>query len=310
MRRDSRVFLIGEDVRQGIFGGYNGLWKEFGNWRVINTPISESAFIGASLGAAITGMRPVVDIMFSDFITVGMDQIFNQTAKMRYMTGGKVKIPIVIRTPSGAGLSAAAHHSSTVYSWFVNMPGLKVVTPSTPYDIKGLLKTAIRDDNPVVVFELKNQNIPAEQFRAWSMIPEEEYLVPFGQADVKREGEDVTIVPILAMVLPTLSAAETLEKEGISAEVVDPRTLVPFDKKRVTDSIRKTGRLVIVDEAPRTGGAAAEIAALIAEEAFDYLDAPIKRITTLDTPIPFSPLLEKYVMPDKNKITRAVHEII
>lgn len=308
MLRDENVFVMGEDVRPSVFGVTSGLWKEFGDLRVINTPISESAFVGASVGAAATGLRPVVSMMFSDFMPVAMDQFFNQMSKMRYMFGGKIKLPIVVRAATGAGLANAAQHSSSIYSWFTNMPGLKVVIPSTPYDAKGLLKTAIRDDNPVLFFEHKKLFFGTNMLSP-GLVPEEEYLIPLGKADIKREGKDVTIVATSLMVSLSMAAASTLEEEGINVEVIDPRTLVPFDKKAVLESIKKTGRLVIVDEAPKTCGAASEIAAIAVEEAFDYLQAPVKRVTTLDTPIPFCPRLETHVMPSEDKIVNAVREI-
>jgi pyruvate dehydrogenase E1 component beta subunit len=249
-------------------------------------------------------------MMFSDFLPVALDQVYNQTAKIRYMTGGKIRAPVVFRAPSGGGLSAAAQHSSSIYSWFVNMPGLFVALPSTPYDVKGLLKTALRGDDPVVVFELKNALTDINHFENWAIIPDQEYVIPFGVADVKKVGENVTIVATLAMVMLALNAARKLEKEGVSAEVIDLRTLVPFDKRTVLESVKRTGRLVIVDEAPRTGGAAAEISARIMEEAFEYLRAPIERVTSIDAPVPFSPPMEKFAMPDENKVVNAVKKVM
>lgn len=307
MRRNKTVFLIGEDVRSRTYtvrSAEVGLWKEFGDWRIINTPISESAFVGASTAAAATGMRPIVYLMFSDFMYVAMDQIVNQTAKMRYMFGGKAKVPIVFRASIGAGRSAAAQHSQSAYSVFLNIPGLKNVVPSTPYDAKGLLKTAIRDDNPVLFFE------HAGLMAMKGPIPDQEYLIPFGVADIKRQGSDITIVAIGMMVHKALSAATTLIKEKISVEVLDPRTLVPFDKRTLLDSVKKTGRLLIIDECPHRGSAASEIAAIMVEEAFDYLDAPIKRLGAPNTPVPFSPPLENYYLPNENKIVKAVKEVI
>ncbi|RLI18636.1 alpha-ketoacid dehydrogenase subunit beta [Candidatus Bathyarchaeota archaeon] len=307
MRRDSRVFLLGEDIGRywgGAFKVTKGLAEEFGDERVRDTPISESAIIGAAVGAAITGMRPVAEIMFGDLTALAMDQIANQAAKIRYMFGGQAKCPIVVRTPFGAGVNIAAHHSQSLEAWFMHVPGLYVAAPSTPYDAKGLLKTAIRSDNPVVFCEHKLL-YPLE-----GEVPEEEYTIPFGVADVKREGKDVTVVATLFMVHKALNAAEKLEEEGISVEVVDPRTLTPLDKQAIIKSVKKTGRIVIVTEDCRTAGVSAEIAAVVAEEAIDYLDAPIKRVAEPDTPIPFSPPLEQYVIPDEKAIIKAVKEVV
>ncbi len=307
MRRDSRVFLLGEDIGRywgGAFKVTKGLAEEFGDERVRDTPISESAIIGAAVGAAITGMRPVAEIMFGDLTALAMDQIANQAAKIRYMFGGQAKCPIVVRTPFGAGVNIAAHHSQSLEAWFMHVPGLYVAAPSTPYDAKGLLKTAIRSDNPVVFCEHKLL-YPLE-----GEVPEEEYTIPFGVADVKREGKDVTVVATLFMVHKALNAAEELEEEGISVEVVDPRTLTPLDKQAIIKSVKKTGRIVIVTEDCKTAGVSAEIAAVVAEEAIDYLDAPIKRVAEPDTPIPFSPPLEQYVIPDEKAIIKAVKEVV
>lgn len=307
MAKDSTVFIIGEDVGrywQGAFKVTKGLAKEFGDERVRDTPISESAIIGVAVGAAITGMRPVAEIMFGDLSTLAMDQIANQAAKLRYMFGGQIKVPLVIRMPFGAGVNVAAHHSQSLEAWFTHVPGLKVAVPSTPHDAKGLLKAAIRDDNPVMFFEHKLL-YPIE-----GPLPEEEYTVPLGQADVKKQGKDVTIVATLYMVHKALAAAEELDKQGVDVEIIDPRTLVPLDKKTITDSVRKTGRIIIVTEDCKTGGVSAEIAAMIAEEALDYLDAPIKRVAEPDTPIPFSPPLEQFVLPDEEGIIKAVNEIL
>jgi len=307
MLRDKSVFLLGEDVGRYWKGAFNvtkGLAEEFGDERVRDTPISESAIIGVAAGAAITGMRPIAEIMFGDLSALAMDQIANQVAKLRYMFGGQAKVPVVIRTPFGAGVNIAAHHSQSLEAWFMHVPGLKTAMPSTPYDAKGLLKTAIRDDDPVMFFEHKLL-YPIE-----GAVPEEEYTIPFGVADVKREGGDVTIVATLYMVHKALAAAETLSKQGIDAEVIDPRTLVPLDKQAIVDSVKKTGRIAIVTEDCKTAGVSAEIAAMVAEEALDYLDAPIKRIAELDTPIPFSPPLEQFVIPDEKRIIKAVKEIV
>jgi len=307
MRRDSSVFLLGEDIGKywgGAFKVTEGLAEEFGDERVRDTPISESTIIGTAIGAAITGMRPVAEIMFGDLTALAMDQIANQAAKIHYMFGGQAKCPIVIRTPFGAGVNIAAHHSQSLEAWFMHVPGLYVAVPSTPYDAKGLLKTAIRGSNPVMFCEHKLL-YPLE-----GEVPEEDYTVPFGVADIKREGEDVTIVATLYMVHKALSAAEKLEKEGISVEVVDPRTLVPLDKQGIISSVKKTGRIVVVSEDCKTAGVTAEIAAIVAEEALDYLDAPVKRVAEPDTPIPFSPTLEQYVIPNEEAIIKAVKEIV
>ena len=307
MQRDKTVFLLGEDIGrywEGAFKVTKDLAKEFGDERVRDTPISESAIIGAAVGAAITGMRPVAEIMFGDLTTLAMDQIANQAAKIRYMFGGQAKVPLVIRTPFGGGVNIAAHHSQSLEAWFMHVPGLFVAVPSTPYDAKGLLKTAIRGDNPVVFCEHKLL------YPIKGLIPEEDYTIPFGTADIKREGEDVTVVATMFMVHKALEAAKTLEKEGLSVEVVDPRTLVPLDKEVIISSVKKTGHLVVVSEDCKTAGVTAEIAAVVAEEAIDYLDAPIKRVAEPDTPIPFSPPLEKYVIPDEKTIIKAVKKIV
>jgi pyruvate dehydrogenase E1 component beta subunit len=306
MRRDSTVFLLGEDIGRywgGAFKVTEGLAEEFGDERVRDTPISESTIIGAAIGAALTGMHPIAEIMFGDLTALAMDQIANQAAKIHYMFGGQAKCPLVIRTPFGGGVNIAAHHSQSLEAWFMHVPGLYVAVPSTPYDAKGLLKAAIRGDNPVFFCEHKLL------YPVKGEVPENEYTIPFGQADVKREGSDVTIVATLYMVHKALNAAEELEKDSISAEVVDPRTLTPLDKQAIIKSVRKTGRIVIVTEDCKTAGVSAEIAALVAEEAIDYLDAPIKRVAEPDTPIPFSPPLEKYVIPDEKAIIKAVKEI-
>ncbi len=307
MQRDKTVFLLGEDIGRywgGAFKVTNGLADEFGDERVRDTPISESTIIGAAVGAAITGMRPVAEIMFGDLTALAMDQIANQAAKIRYMFGGQAKTPLVIRTPFGAGVNIASHHSQSLEAWFMHVPGLCVAVPSTPYDAKGLLKTAIRGDNPVFFCEHKLL------YPLKGMIPEKEFTVPFGKADVKREGKDVTIFATMFMVHKALTAAEQLSKAGISAEVIDPRTILPLDKAAILASVKKTGRIVIVSEDCKTAGVSAEIAATVAEEAIDYLDAPIKRVAEPDTPIPFSPPLENFVIPDENRIIKAVKEIV
>jgi len=307
MARDPSVFLLGEDIGRcwgGAFKVTEGLAEEFGEERVRDTPISESAIVGAGVGAAITGMRPVVEIMFGDLTSLAMDQIANQAAKIRYMFGGQATCPLVIRTPFGAGVNIAAHHSQSLEAWFMHVPGLYVAVPSTPYDAKGLLKAAIRGDNPILFCEHKLL-YPME-----GEVPEEEYTVPFGTADIKKEGSDVTIVATLYMVHLALRAAEVLEKQGVNVEVVDPRTLTPLDKQAIIRSVKKTGRIVIVSEDCKTAGVSAEIAASVAEEALDYLDAPIKRLAEPDTPIPFSPTLEQYVIPNEKSIVRAVMEVL
>ena len=307
MLRDETVFLLGEDIGRywkGAFKVTKGLAEEFGDERVRDTPISESAIIGVATGAAITGMRPIAEIMFGDLSALAMDQIANQAAKLTYMFGGQTKVPLVIRMPFGAGVNIAAHHSQSLEAWFMHVPGLKIAMPSTPYDAKGLLKTAIQDDNPVMFFEHKLL------YSIKGPVPEEEYTVPLGVADVKRKGEDVTIVATLYMVNKSLAAAEELSNDGISVEVVDPRTLVPLDKQAIINSVKKTGRIVIVTEDCKTGGVSAEIAAVVAEEAIDYLDAPVKRVAEPDTPIPFSPPLERFVIPDEKKIIGAVKEVV
>jgi pyruvate dehydrogenase E1 component beta subunit len=307
MRRDETVFLLGEDIGRywgGAFKVTSGLAEEFGDERVRDTPISESTIVGAAVGAAITGMRPVAEIMFGDLTALAMDQIANQAAKIRYMFGGQAKAPIVIRTPFGAGVNIASHHSQSLEAWFMHVPGLYVAVPSTPYDAKGLLKTAIRGDNPVFFCEHKLL------YPMKGMIPEEEFLVSFGKADIKRDGKDITILATMFMVHKALAAAEQLAKSGVSAEVIDPRTLSPLDKAAILASVKRTGRIVIVSEDTKTAGASAEIAAIVAEEALDYLDAPIKRVAEPDTPIPFSPPLESFVIPDEKRIIKAVKEIV
>ena len=307
MHRDRSVFLLGEDIGRywgGAFKVTDGLAQEFGDERVRDTPISESAIVGAAVGAAITGMRPVAEIMFGDLTALAMDQIANQAAKIRYMFGGQAKCPIVVRTPFGAGVNIASHHSQSLEAWFMHVPGMYVAVPSTPYDAKGLLKTAIRGENPVFFCEHKLL-YPVE-----GSIPEDEYLIPFGVADVKREGSDVTVVATSYMVHKALKAAESLEKDGVSVEVVDPRTLTPLDRETISNSVKKTGKIVIVSEDCKTAGVSAEIAATIAERALDYLDAPIKRVTAPDTPIPFSPPLEQFIIPNEQSIIRAVKEVV
>ncbi|NWF87813.1 alpha-ketoacid dehydrogenase subunit beta [Candidatus Bathyarchaeota archaeon] len=308
MKRDPTVFLLGEDIGKywgGAFKVTEGLAEEFGEERVRDTPISENAIIGTAVGAAITGTCPVAEIMFGDLTALAMDQIANQAAKIRYMFGAQAKCPMVIRTPFGAGVNIASHHSQSLEAWFMHTPGLHVAVPSTPYDAKGLLKTAIRGNNPTVFCEHKLL-YPIE-----GEVPEQEYTIPFGKADTKREGEDVTIVATLYMVHKALNAAKQLEKENaINAEIIDPRTLTPLDTQAIIKSVKKTGRLIIVTEDCKTAGVSAEIAAIAAEHAVDYLDAPIKRVAEPDTPIPFSPPLEQYVIPNEKTIIKALKEVL
>jgi pyruvate dehydrogenase E1 component beta subunit len=293
MRSDSRVFIIGEDVAEAgtAFKVLSGLVTEFGPERVIDSPISEAGIAGVGVGAAVTGMRPVVDIMFGDFVTLAMDQLVNQAAKIHYMSGGKFKVPMVMRTTLGATRRSAAQHSQSLHAWFSHVPGLKVVLPSTPYDAKGLLKTAIRDDNPVVFFEDKLM------YQIKGPVPESEYTIPFGVADIKRSGKDITIVATSSMVDVSLSAAKMLDETGISAEVVDVRTTVPLDRDTLIESVKKTSRAIVVDEGYESYGVTAEIASVIADGAFYYLDAPVKRMGAMDVPVPFSPVLEDLTVP-------------
>lgn len=310
MNRDKNVFLMGEDIRV-FFGGGNfavapkeKFLDQFGRDRIRDTPISEAGFIGAAAGAAVTGTKPVVELMMVDFCGVAFDQIFNQTAKMRYMFGGQVKVPLVIRTVIGGGISFAAQHSQCLYSIFMHVPGLKVVVPSTPRDAKGLLITSIRGEDPVMFFEHKLL------YPIKGQVPEDEYMIPFGEAEVKRAGKDVTVVATAFMVHEAFTAAAKLQADGIEVEIVDPRTLVPLDKRTILNSVKKTGRLVIVDEDYERCGLAAEVAAIVAEEGLDYLEAPIRRVATPNVPIPYAPNLEKRVLPDPQKIIDAVKSTI
>jgi len=307
MRRDENVFFMGEDigVYNGAFGVSKGMIQEFGEERVRETPISETGFVGAGVGAAMMGMRPIVELMFSDFMTVCWDQIANEAAKMRLMLGGAVKVPMVIRTASGGGTGAAAQHSQSLENLYCHIPGLKVVIPSTAYDAKGLLKSAIRDDNPVIFLEQKRL------YRVKGEVPEEEYTIPLGEADIKRPGRDVTIVTYGRMVEMCLGVAEKLAHDGIEAEVIDIRTLVPLDTDMIIESVKKTRRAVIVHEAVQFSGFGAEIAAQIADsDAFFYLDAPIKRVGGHYTPIPFNPILEASVFPTPSRIEGAVRDVL
>jgi acetoin:2,6-dichlorophenolindophenol oxidoreductase subunit beta len=306
MRRDQEVFLIGEDVGTygGAFGVSKGMLEEFGHERVRDTPISEAAIAGAATGAALMGMRPIMEIMFMDFLTISMNQLVNAAAKMRFMFGGKCSIPMVIRAPSGSGTGAAAQHSQSLEAWFVNVPGIKVVAPSSPQDAKGLLITAIRDNNPVLFMEHKLL------YRMKGPVPEESYSIPLQSAEVKRQGRDLTIVAYSIMVPRALEAAEKLAAEGIEIEVVDPRCLKPLDTETIISSVSKTGRLLIVHEAPITGGFGGELAAVIAEsKAFDYLDAPIRRLAGLNVPIPYNRNLERAAVPQVDDIVAAARAL-
>ena len=306
MQRDPNIYVAGEDVGVygGIFGVTGGLLDQFGDKRVRDTPITESAIIGTAVGAAAAGLRPVIELMFVDFIGVALDQLYNQAAKMKYMFGGKAKLPITLRATCGAGMGAAAQHSQCLEAWFMHIPGLKVVMPSTPYDAKGLLISAIRDDNPVVFLEHKML------YGTQGEVPEESYAIPLGKADVKREGQDITVVATAMMVGRALSAAEKLAGNGISLEVVDPRTLSPLDEETILNSVKKTHRLLIVHEEVKFAGSGAEIAAMAAEKAFDYLDAPIVRVGAPFTPVPFSPPLEQEFIPSEEKIIQAAKKMM
>jgi pyruvate dehydrogenase E1 component beta subunit len=306
MDKDKSVFLIGEDI--GVYGGafraYKGLLEKYGPERVVNTPISEIGIVGAGVGAALTGQRPITELMFIDFTTLAMDQIVNQAAKIKYMTGDSLNVPMVIRTQGGAGRGVAAQHSQSLEAWFYHVPGLKVVMPATAYDVKGLLKTAIRDDGPVVFLEHKMIYLIKGE------VPEEEYTIPFGEADIKREGDDITVVAYSNMLFKSLEAARELEKDGISCEVVDPRTLVPLDIETIVESVKKTGRLVVVTEACKRGSVASDISAKVIEKAFDWLDAPVKIVAGLNTPIPYNSTLEQASIPHTKDIVAAVKDII
>ena len=307
MRRDPSVFLMGEDigVYRGAFGVTQDMYELFGHDRVMDTPISEAGFVGTAIGAALNGMRPIVEIMFSDFISVCFDMILNQAPKMRFMFGGRMSVPLVIRTAAGCGTGAAAQHSQSLEAMLCHIPGLKVVCPSTPYDAKGLLKAAIRDDDPVIVLEQKLL------YRTKGQVPPHDYIVPIGKADIKRIGSDCTIVTYGRMVHTALKAAASLSDEGISVEVIDLRTLLPMDKEAVIESVKKTKRLVVVHEAVKTGGLGGEIASAVCEsDAFFYLDAPIRRLASEDVPVPFSAILEKGILPDEEKITACVRELV
>jgi pyruvate dehydrogenase E1 component beta subunit len=306
LRRDNDVFILGEDVAEAgtPFKVLSGLVEEFGPDRIIDTPISEAGFTGIAVGAAMTGCRPVVDLMFGDFLTLVMDQIVNQAAKIHYMSGGKLKVPMVLRTNLGATRRSAAQHSQSLHAWVAHIPGLKLALPSSPIDAKGLLKTAIRDDNPVVIIEDKML------YQSKGMIPEEEYLIPFGEANVLRSGEDLTLVGTSSMVQVALEAANLLINDGIKCDVIDPRTLVPLDEKTLLDSAKKTGHIIIIDEGHQNYGVTAELAARIAEKAFYYLDAPIQRMGAMDVPVPFSPVLEDLTVTTASKVAERAKALL
>jgi pyruvate dehydrogenase E1 component beta subunit len=305
MARDQNVIVFGIDVVLGyLSGATRGLIDEFGKDRVRDTPISEQSIVGLAVGASVMGMRPVPEIQFNDLITLCMDQIVNQAAKLHYMSGGNLTVPLTIRTCSGILGSGASQHSQSLEAWFMHVPGLIVVTASTPAEVKGLLKSSIRDNNPVLFFENKRL------YKQKGPVPDEEYLIPLKEAHVVRSGTDVTLISFSYMLQEVKAAAEILQKEGIEAEIIDLRTLNPLDKQTILNSVRKTNRVVIAEEGCRTGGVGAELSAIIAEEALEDLDAPIKRVAALDTPIPFSPPLEKYVLPKKESVLMAVREIM
>ena len=319
MRRDERVILIGEDI--GIKGGFGGaftvtlgLTEEFGSERVIDTPISEAGFTGIAVGAALGGLRPVADVQYADFLFLAMDQLANHAAKMRYMSGGKLKVPMVMRAPVGA-TKRGSQHAQSLESYFVHVPGLKIACPSNPYDAKGLLKTAIRMDDPVLFFEhkllygSKGSRKESGGLEVFGTVPEGEYLLPFGQAKVVRPGRDITVVANLLMVHKSMLAAKTLSEQGIEAEIIDVRTLAPFDWQTVFDSVSRTGRLVIVHEDTLTGGWGAEVAARVADSCIGYLQGPIRRVTAPDTPVPFAPVMENFYVPSVDKIVAAVKEV-
>ena len=306
MQADDKVFMIGEDIGLygGVFGVSVGLMAEFGEDKIMNTPISEQGFIGVAIGASLLGMRPVVEIMISDFSMLAFEQISNQAGKMRYMFGGKAKVPIVIRTPGGGGIGMAAQHSQSIEGIFLGIPGLKIVMPSTPYDAKGLLAGSIKDDNPVMFFEHKLlYPIKAD-------VPEEPYLIPLGKGDIKREGSDITVVATSFMVQKSLKVAQKLSGEGISVEIVDPRTIKPLDIDLIAGSVKKTGRALLVEEACYTGGFTCYLASEIMKHCFDFLDAPVLRVTGLDCLIPYEHNLENAVIPDEDRIERGIKEVL
>jgi pyruvate/2-oxoglutarate/acetoin dehydrogenase E1 component len=304
MRRDERVIILGEEVGlfEGVYKVTQGLLKEFGPKRVIDTPISEIAIIGVAAGAALAGLKPVAEIMYMDFLAIAADQIVTHIAKMRFMSGGQLKVPLVIRTQYSLGRVHGSQHSQFYPSWFLQSPGIKIVLPSNPYDAKGLLKSSIRDENPVLFVE------SGVLYKTKGEVPENEYTIPLGKADIKKKGEDLTIIAFSRCVLEALNAAKELEERGISAEVIDPRTLVPLDIETIVSSVKKTGRVIIVADDVRSGSITNEIAMQIMENAFDYLDGPIVRVTSPDLPVPFSPILEKQYMVSKDKIIKAVEQ--
>lgn len=306
MLRDPRVILMGEEIGvfEGVYKVTRGLLKEFGPERVRDTPISEAAIAGAAVGAALAGLKPVAEIMYMDFVTICLDQIATNAAKMRFMSGGKLKVPFVLRTQYSLGRMHGAQHSQFYPSIFFQVPGLTVVLPSTPHDAKGLLKASIREDNPVVFVE------SGALYRTKGPVPEEEYLLPLGQCDIKRKGDDLTIVAVSRVVGEALTAAAKLEEQGVSAEVIDPRTIQPLDKNTIVESVKKTGRLIIASDDVKSGGIGSEISAIVVEEAFDSLDAPILRVASADMPIPFSPPLEQAYMPNAQKIMEAAKKLI
>lgn len=306
MRRDESVILMGEDIGSagGVFKILVGLREEFGDERIIDTPIAEAGYVGLGVGAALTGMRPIVEIMFGDFMALAMDQIVNQAAKLRYMSGGQATVPMTIRATMGAGRSSAAQHSQSLHAWAAHVPGLKVVIPSTPKDAIGLFKTAVRDDNPVIVFEDKMM------YAVKGTVPDVVDPIPFGVADIKRPGKDVTLIATSSMVLVALEAAETLAAEGIDCEVIDPRTMVPLDKDTLIDSVSRTGRAVIVDEGCQSFGVTAELASVVYDGAFDFLDAPIVRLGAMDVPVPFSKPLEDATIPSTETVISAVRQTL
>lgn len=306
MRRDPSVFIIGEDVGEtgGVFRVTQGIYQEFGEQRAIDTSISEMAIAGYALGASLAGLRPVAEIMYMDFFGCCLDQIVNQAAKVKYMFGGKAKVPLVIRTSVAGYLTAGAQHSQSLEAWVCHVPGLKVVWPSTPHDAKGLIAAAIRDDDPVIFIE------PQSEYSRRGEVPEGELVIPIGKADIKREGEDLTIISWGPMVHRSLAAAERLAQEGVSAEVIDLRSLFPLDKEAIFNSVRKTHRVVVAHQATLRGGYGGELAAMIQEELFDYLDGPIQRVGALNTPVPFSPTLENYVLPGEDDVYAAAQKLV
>ena len=306
MQADDKIFMIGEDIGLygGVFGVSDGLIAEFGEDKLMNTPISEQGFVGVAIGASLLGMRPIVEIMISDFSMLALEQIANQAAKIRYMFGGKAKVPIVIRTPGGGGIGMAAQHSQSIEGIFLGIPGLKIVMPSTPYDAKGLLAGSIKDDNPVMFFEHKLL------YNTTGDVPEESYLIPLGKADIKREGKDITVVATSFMVQKSLKVAEKLSGEGISVEIVDPRTIKPLDIGLIAGSVKKTGRALLVEEACYTGGFTCYLASEIMKHCFDFLDAPVLRVTGLDCPIPYEHNLENAVIPDEARIEKGIKEVL